>query len=145
MKRISEIKREIKKFYKKNDIDHILTSLLSIPLKEIYKDEIIIDEKKEKEIISAFKKIKNGFPVPYITKKVSFYDLEIYVEEGVFIPRPETETLLIEVIEFLKKERFYPERILDLGTGSGCIALFLKKFFPDSEVFGIDINKKACK
>lgn len=145
MKRISEIKREIKKFYKKNDIDHILTSLLSIPLKEIYKDEIIIDEKKEKEIISAFKKIKNGFPVPYITKNVSFYDLEIYVEEGVFIPRPETETLLIEVIEFLKKERFYPERILDLGTGSGCIALFLKKFFPNSEVFGIDINKKACK
>lgn len=145
MKRINEIKKKIREFYKEDDIDDILSYILEVPLKEIYKDDLLIDKKEEERIISVFEKIINGYPVAYITKKTYFYDLEIYIEEGVFIPRKETETFSIETINFLKSSNFYPEKILDLGTGSGCIALIFKKFFKDSEVFAIDINKKACK
>jgi len=145
LKRISEVKKEIRKFYKEENIDYILSLILNISLKEIYKDEIFLDEEKIKEVISIFKKIQGGYPISYITKKTFFYDFEIYVEEGIFIPRPETETFLFELINFLKIKNFYPKKILDLGSGSGCIAIFLKKFFENSDVFASDINKKACK
>ena len=145
MKRISEVKEEVKKFYKEENIDYILCLILNIPLKEIYKDEILLEEKKFKEIINIFKKIDEGYPIAYLTKKTFFYDMEFYIEEGIFIPRPETETFLIHLINFLKDKNFYPEKILDLGCGCGCIAIFLKKFFENSCVFASDLNKKACK
>lgn len=145
MKRISEVKEEIKKFYKEENIDHILCLILNIPLKEIYKDEILLGEEKFKEIINIFKKIDEGYPAIYLTKKTFFCDMEFYVEEGIFIPRPETETFLDNLVNFLKDKKIYPKKILDLGCGSGCIAISLKKFFEDSEVFASDLNKKACK
>lgn len=145
MKEIRELKKEIKKFYNENDIDYILTRILDISIKDLYMEEIYLAPQKEKEIIEIFKKLSEGYPLAYILRKTHFYDLELFIEEGVFIPRPETETFVIETAKFLKEKFFYPSKILDLGCGSGCIALLLKKFFPESEVFASDINIKACK
>lgn len=92
-----------------------------------------------------------GEPVQYITGQVEFCDLSISVGRGVLIPRPETELLVEEAIRTLKSESLNakrnrgenPVRILDLCTGSGCIALALAAAFPDAGVVGTDISQKA--
>ena len=75
----------------------------------------------------------------YIEEYVPFYTIQLKVDQRCLIPRPETE-YLIELI----KENTEPSRgILDIGTGSGCIALMMKVLFPDVEVSGIDISQEA--
>jgi release factor glutamine methyltransferase len=86
--------------------------------------------------------IHTGKPIQYILGHTFFCDLKIKVNKNVLIPRPETEELL-EHIKASDKKSF--KRIIDLGTGSGCIALGLKGSFPDAEVWGVDINKGALR
>lgn len=145
MKRIRELKEEIRRNYKEENIDYILTEILNVSLKDLYIKDIFISSEREKEIKGVFEKIKKGFPLPYILKKTYFYNMELFIEEGVFIPRPETELFAVETAKFLREISFYPSNILDLGCGSGCIALLMKKFFPQSNVFASDISIKACR
>ena len=72
--------------------------------------------------------IKKDFPLAYLIGQVNFSELTIKVNPSVLIPRVETEELVLKVIEEQKKREI--TRILDLCTGSGCIALSLKKAFP---------------
>jgi len=81
-------------------------------------------------------------PIQYILGKTSFCDLTISVNENVLIPRPETEEMVYQIF---KKTRLPPTRILDLGTGSGCIALALKKQFPESHVSALEKDKESLK
>jgi len=73
-------------------------------------------------------------PIQYILGKTSFFDLSIRINEDALIPRPETEELVHRIISETKKP---PGRILDLCTGSGCIALALKNAFPEAHVTGL--------
>lgn len=75
-----------------------------------------------------------GHPLPYLTGQVEFYGLDIEVTPEVLIPRPETE-LLVE----LALDR-HPHTVVDVGTGSGCIAVALAKQLPDLQVYAIDIS-----
>ncbi len=86
-------------------------------------------------------KLKLEIPIQYILVKTSFYGLDFEVNENVLIPRPETE----ELVEWIKNESLKkkPLKILDIGTGSGCIAISLAKNITNSEVFAIDISEKA--
>ena len=77
----------------------------------------------------------------YIEEYVPFYSISLKVDERCLIPRPETEFL----IELIKDNIKSPNKILDVGTGSGCIALMMKSLFPDSEVTGIDVSKDAIE
>lgn len=86
-------------------------------------------------------KIENGYPVQYVIGNVNFYGNVIEVNENVLIPRYETEFLVDLINKLLPKDRDYT--ILDLGTGSGCIAISLAKLFKNSEVYGIDISNEA--
>ena len=79
-------------------------------------------------------------PLQYILGSVPFCDLEIIVQPPILIPRPETEEWVTWLIDDLKLVKNNPLKILDLCTGSGCIALALGKAFPQSMVVGIDIN-----
>lgn len=83
-----------------------------------------------------------GEPVAYLLKKKEWHDLCLYVDERVLIPRPETETLLDIAVEALS-DRPSPKVIIDFCTGSGCLALALKKRFPDARVFAVDISLDA--
>ena len=83
-------------------------------------------------------------PVQYIFHKAYFGDLELYVDETVLIPRPETEELVREAASQVAL-RGYPLRILDLCTGSGAIALMLSKTFPEAEVYACDISERALE
>ena len=88
------------------------------------------------------KRIKEKIPVQYLTNKAFFMGEEFYVDENVLIPRPETEILVEEVLKLVNKN---DAKILDIGTGSGCIACMLAKTIKSANIFACDISKEALK
>lgn len=82
-----------------------------------------------------------GRPVQYIIGECDFCSLSFNVREGVLIPRPETEELVMWAAH--EAQRFVAPRILDLCTGSGCIAIALKKLIPSATVTAVDISNEA--
>ncbi|WP_202701056.1 peptide chain release factor N(5)-glutamine methyltransferase [Flavobacterium sp. UGB4466] len=88
--------------------------------------------------------LKKEIPIQYLLGKTHFYGLDFEVNENVLIPRPETEELVEWIINDnsggTKSKKI---KILDIGTGSGCIAISLAKNLPDAEVYAIDVSKKA--
>ena len=89
------------------------------------------------------KKLDMNYPVQYLIGNVEFYGYPIEVKEGVLIPRFETEELVSRTIELIKKHGFEDSCVLDIGTGTGCIPISLKKELPKLIVTSIDINGKA--
>lgn len=105
--------------------------------KEFSEDEILI-------WTTILEKLKIQIPIQYILGTTHFYGLEFMVEENVLIPRPETEELVDWIVKLNSKiSKKKNLRILDIGTGSGCIAISLAKNIPNSEVFAIDVSEKA--
>lgn len=107
-----------------------------------------ISEEHEALLIDYTQQLKQHRPVQYILQEAWFYGMALYVDENVLIPRPETEELAEWILKDIKSERYFRNnqpRILDIGTGSGCIAIALKKNLPDSDVSAIDISSKALE
>lgn len=97
--------------------------------------------KQWKNIVSELKKQR---PIQYILGETTFYGLSFLVNENTLIPRPETEELVELIIESTNYElRNTKLKVLDIGTGSGCIAISLAKYLPTSEVFAIDVSEEA--
>ena len=93
---------------------------------------------------SILEQLKREIPIQYLLGTTHFYGLEFEVNENVLIPRPETEELVDWIIESQKLEvRNKMVKILDIGTGSGCIAISLAKNLPNAEVFALDVSNKA--
>lgn len=86
-------------------------------------------------------KLKLEIPIQYIIGTTSFYSLDFEVNDDVLIPRPETEELVEWIIKENSKKKYL--KILDIGTGSGCIAISLAKNLSNSQVFALDISVKA--
>ncbi len=86
-------------------------------------------------------------PVQYVLQEAWFYKMKFFVNENVLIPRPETEELVSWIVEDVRSAMFDVRsnrlQILDIGTGSGCIAVSLKKELPDVDVMAIDVSKQA--
>lgn len=99
----------------------------------------------EGDIDLAKKKLEEGIPVQYIVGDVDFCGLSIKVNPDVLIPRFETELLVIKTSEYIKKYLDLKPHILDIGTGSGCIAIALKKTFAESIVSASDISREALE
>jgi release factor glutamine methyltransferase len=95
---------------------------------------------KLKDVI---KQLKDEKPIQYILCEADFLDFKFQVNENVLIPRPETEQLVLLAKKFLDANSYIPNTILDIGTGSGCIAIAMKKLFPQSNVIGIDLSQSA--
>jgi len=119
----------------------------------LQKDRIYLHLNRKEEVSEEIKdkfyklaeKRNNGYPLQYITNSQEFMGLDFYVQEGVLIPRPDTETLVETVINIVK-ERYNKEiKILDLGTGSGAIALSLAYYLRNSFVTAIDISDIAVE
>ena len=93
---------------------------------------------------SILDSLKKEIPIQYLLGKTSFYGLDFEVNSAVLIPRPETEELVEWIIKCNSKiERLKDLKILDIGTGSGCIAISLAKNIVNAEVFAIDVSEKA--
>ena len=99
---------------------------------------------KDQDMNEALKRLENGEPVQYIVGDVNFYGNILKVNKNVLIPRPETEEL-VEKTQELIKDIFKDTNIdiLDIGTGSGCIPITLKKLLPNSNISACDISKEA--
>lgn len=93
----------------------------------------------EQEYKSLLTRRLNHEPLQYIEEYVPFYTIQLKVDQRCLIPRPETEFL----IELIKENTNNPKSILDVGTGSGCIALMMKALYSDSEVSGVDVSQEA--
>lgn len=91
----------------------------------------------------GIEKLKNNIPVQYIVGNVDFYNVNLIVNENVLIPRFETEELVEKTIEYANDFFNKEISILDIGTGSGCIALSLKKNLHTCSVDAVDISEKA--
>ena len=145
---------ELRNLYRENlnnfsfkESDYILNILLKenfnlettfINLNPGYK----LEESQKNKILDSLEKLKNHYPIDYIINKKFFLDNEFYVNEDVLIPRPETEELtnwiLQDNLEIKEKKR-----VIDIATGSGCIAISLSYHNKYLETVGIDISKKA--
>jgi release factor glutamine methyltransferase len=99
----------------------------------------------------AVKELKKHKPIQHILEKADFYGLKFIVNKNVLIPRPETEELVQLVVNDFNLRNGFPllrrgaggEAILDIGTGSGCIAIALKKNIPDASIYAIDVSEDA--
>ncbi len=90
-------------------------------------------------------KIDEGYPIAYLIGDVSFYGYPFKVNENVLIPRFETETLIEKTIKLIKSLNLENSNLIDLGTGSGVIAISLKKEIPSLNITAIDKSKEALK
>ncbi|MGB2231788.1 MAG: peptide chain release factor N(5)-glutamine methyltransferase [Flavobacteriaceae bacterium] len=101
-----------------------------------------LDQTSEIIMINALNELTNYKPLQYITSQTEFYGLKFNLSESVLIPRPETE----ELVEWIIKDHIFIEnefKILDLGTGSGCISVSLARFLKKSRVYAVDLSDKA--
>lgn len=114
-------------------------------LKYITKQDYeLLKEKYPNKIEKVLKKIKKNYPVQYLIGNVEFYDCNIKVNKNVLIPRFETELLVEKSIKKIQEQKIKNPKIIDLGCGSGCIAIAIKKHI-NCEIIAIDKSKKALK
>ncbi len=93
---------------------------------------------------AILEQLQQEIPIQYLLGKTSFYGLDFEVNAAVLIPRPETEELVEWILESQKsKVESQKVKILDIGTGSGCIAISLAKNLPDATVFALDVSEEA--
>lgn len=140
----------IEKLIENNIDDYNLKSkLLICTIINKSKEYLIIHDKEELtenkilEIKNNLDKIIKGYPIQYITGKQEFMGLDFWVNENVLIPQPDTEILVEEVINISKT--IEKPKILDLCTGSGAIAVALKKYIKNANIIASDISSKALE
>ncbi len=106
---------------------------------------LTLNEDMEVANIEQFKSIihkrKESMPIEYITSRVSFYDIELFIKEGALIPRPETELLIDEVSKIIKEHNI--TKIAEIGIGSGAISIVLARKFPNMSIVATDISQDA--
>ena len=137
---------ELSSIYEMDELNSIFNLLsedyLKIPRSKILlANEIDLNESNQTLFLSALERLKTHEPIQYVIGKTSFMDMEFKVNSSVLIPRPETE----ELIRLMLKEDLGGKEILDIGTGSGCIAISLAKNFPNSKVSALDISNDALE
>ncbi|MFH1414163.1 MAG: peptide chain release factor N(5)-glutamine methyltransferase [Candidatus Omnitrophota bacterium] len=120
----------------------LFTQILNCDRVFLYLNKKNLLNKKNSAIISSVMKRRiSGEPIQYILGKTEFMGFEFKVNKDVFIPRPETEILVETAIRYANRLSLTANQILDLGTGSGCIAISLAKLLPDSDITATDISQ----
>ena len=124
------------------DIELLVLHILNIDKNRLYRDNPLLTKENLKELEALIERREKGEPIAYLTNNIGFWNLNLYVDDRVLVPRPETETLINEVLtKFDSKKRY----VLDLGTGSGAIGLTLAKERPNWQVVCSDISFEALK
>ena len=146
--------KNISKLFKNNGIinseretEILLSYFLGMSRSEIYlNSERVLKDREKTQLEKKIQKRIEKIPLQYITKHQEFMGMEFLVEEGVLIPRPETEILVEEVIKRLKNYKYSKNlKVADLGTGTGVIAVSVAKFIKDIIVYATDISKKSLQ
>lgn len=143
---IELIRSELQGLYPDTEI-RSFTKLLISKLTGFSNTEIILNKNtifsaEQRKILDSFiEKLKIHMPIQYILGKTEFYGLEFIVNQSVLIPRPETEELVEWILNSVHDNSNL--KLLDIGTGSGCIAISLKNSLPKSQVNAFDISEEA--
>lgn len=125
------------------DAELLLCSVMGITREDIFRNpERTIAKPQEKTFLQLLEKRTKGMPIAYLTKTQEFFGIPIGVSRGVLIPRPETEEVVEDAINFWKKHQKI-QLFLDIGTGSGCIAIALSKTLPGIRVIALEKYEKA--
>lgn len=124
---------------------YLFEDLLQIsPMEYLQTKEQLLSEDQIHIVLSAHTDLMKHKPVQHIIGMADFYGLKFKVNEKVLIPRQETEELVHFILQDAKKNHpSTPIQILDLGTGSGCIAITLAKFLPQAQITAIDVSEDA--
>ncbi|WP_339710109.1 peptide chain release factor N(5)-glutamine methyltransferase [uncultured Kriegella sp.] len=149
--------KELDAIYSKEEVDSFFYLLLEhyLELQRFVlavQPDLVVSKEEEQPLFEALSQLRLERPIQYIIGKTHFMEMEFTVTENVLIPRPETEELVQWVIDeyhvtvnqgttTLKQDRNL--RILDIGTGSGCIAIALAKNLPNTKVTALDISLEA--
>lgn len=124
----------------------VFAEILNCNRLSLYLNKDRVLNKKESFLASwALKRRIAGEPIPHILGKTEFMGLEFKVTPDVFIPRPETEILVEKTIEIVKLLNCQTVKLLEIGTGSGCIAISLAKIMPNVKITATDISPKALE
>ena len=124
------------------EISVLMEDLLGLPRNpEIAVPEKELSGKETEKLFSAAKKRAEGYPLQYIIENWEFFGRKFFVGEGVLIPRPETELLCEVVLKYFS--RTMPPKIVDLCSGSGCIAITLAKELPGADVTAVELYEEA--
>ncbi len=146
MKALEKIRNLTNKFsINIKEAQEIVCHVLKIGKTQLYTENPEIAPDKEQLIDCLAERRLKKEPLQYILGECFFYNIKIKVGSGVLIPRPETEILVEEVIKRKNLIADTGHKIVDLCTGSGCIALSIAKNIPEFHVFGIDISEKAIR
>lgn len=147
---LKNYRQKLSNTYSKNEIQIIFYSIAEKILhtnKNILKiglNEENPNLKDKKKLFDAYLfQLLLGKPYQYVIGESLFYGLEFFVNEEVLIPRPETEELVEWILNETSKNLTIS--ILDIGTGSGCIPIVLKKYLPNATIYSIDISEKALE
>ena len=145
---INHIQSELKGLYPETEIKSfsylIIEKLTGFSRTEIIVNKNTLFSDEQHHVIETFiEKLKKNVPIQYILGETEFFGLAFSVNESVLIPRPETE----ELVEWIHSENTLTANlnILDIGTGSGCIAISLKHEFPNASVHAFDISEKVLE
>ena len=146
------LKKAVDQFQTKNintpllDAEVLLCHVLGVERWHLYVNRNrMLSAEQQQGYEGLLEKRMQGIPVQYLTHRQEFMGLDFYVEEGVLIPRPDTEILVEKVLDWVKihgkdKEQI---RIADIGTGSGAITVSLAKYIPKAFVYSVDISEQA--
>ncbi len=150
---IKSVLETTEEFFKKHNISQprldaevLLADLLQIERIKLYVNYDYPLKKKElQQYRERIIKRAQRVPVAYITGNKEFMSLELEVNRNVLLPRPETELLVEEIIEYCQKSGIKDPNIVDVGTGSGAIMVSLGYHLPEAKILGIDISSKALE
>jgi release factor glutamine methyltransferase len=137
--------KKLKKFQNPRlESEVLLAEILNVDRSFLKKSpEKILTRTQTQKFQKSLRRRKRGVPVAYIFHKKIWNDLEFFISPSVLIPRDETEVLAEKI--WKSPRDFSPEKILDIGTGSGCLALFFAKKFPTALVTATDISPAALR
>lgn len=147
--KLTEIYRELKQSLEIAEPEREAQIILEHILDLNPSDLIVHGDKplSTKQITEIFfirdKRNQERIPLAYLLEEAQWRDLKLFVNQDVLIPRPETELFVDIVLEEIKRRDTHQPRILDLCTGSGCIAIALKRALPAASVYASDISKAA--
>lgn len=136
-----EVIRQVSKEFdiSRDQAELVVASLLEQPRFSIYLNGTI-DTATQKILERKLAQLKEDMPLEYVTKKAYFREYELHIEPGVFIPRLETEYFIDLIVQYSKEP---PRTILEIGTGSGAIAIALANIFPTASIVATDISETA--
>lgn len=126
------------------DAQCIFEHILAKPLPMILMDgDKPLSPEDEEAVRSMTKRRAEHFPLQYILGEWEFFGYPFRVGEGVLIPRPDTETLIEQILDICREKGISSPKIADLCSGSGCIAVTLKKELPQAEVYAVELSDRA--